>query len=446
MTESDAASGRDRWPPRIGQRRSRRALVGAAVAVGSAVAWPGLAGAAAVIPSPPAVGRVRLAVAPNPAGVDEALAIRVTGLAPGREITLRAEQVDAADVTWQAEALFRADPAGTVDPAAQAQLGGTYDTADPMGLVWSAVPLGAPAGRLYAPALAPGPLTIAVEAGGVTLARVVVSRELQTPAVTSVGVDERGLVGRFFRPAGDAPVPAVLVLGGSEGGLNPYGLRQAALLARHGFAALALAYFGVGSLPPRLEEIPLEYFAVAVAWLRARPDVRGDRLAVVGASRGGELALLLGATYPVFRAVVSYVGSGIGSSSWPPSDPPIAAWTRRGAPVPYASAVSGPWSWGLAEIPVERINGPVLLLSGEEDAIWSSTFPSQIAMERLRRLGHPYPDEHRRYPGAGHLILPPYLPTTHDARFFGGIPAGTAAANADSWPRVRALLADRLLP
>lgn len=73
---------------RIGARQSRRALVGAAVAIGSAVAWPGLVGGAAVIPSPPLAPRLRLAVAPDPAGVDEALAIRVTGLTSRQEVTL----------------------------------------------------------------------------------------------------------------------------------------------------------------------------------------------------------------------------------------------------------------------------------------------------------------------------------------------------------------------
>jgi hypothetical protein len=37
-------------------------------------------------------------------------------------------------------------------------------------------------------------------------------------------------------------------------------LREAALLAGHGFAALALAYFYMGSQPDRLAGIPLEYF------------------------------------------------------------------------------------------------------------------------------------------------------------------------------------------
>src|SRR5688572_2898341 len=89
-----------------------------------------------------------------------------------------------------------------------------------------------------------------------------------------------GLVGVLHTPDTPGPHPAVLLLEGSEGGVPE---QAAALLAAEGFAALALAYFGVESLPPRLEEIPLEYFARALDWLRPRATT----VAVLGRSRGG---------------------------------------------------------------------------------------------------------------------------------------------------------------
>jgi len=103
------------------------------------------------------------------------------------------------------------------------------------------------------------------------------------------------LVGALFLPSASAPCPAVIVLGGAGGGLSEGG---AETLASEGFAALALAYFGIDRLPHELLEIPLEYFEKAIAWLRAQPGVDAERVAVVGNSKGGELALLLGATYP----------------------------------------------------------------------------------------------------------------------------------------------------
>jgi dienelactone hydrolase len=418
--------------PLLSRRRLLTAGAGLAAGtlpLGQTRAWPG--------PRPP---RVRVLVDPNPVPVDAPFAVRVVGLAPRQAVTLRAVTTDGARLHWTAEAAFVADAHGEVDLGAQAPRSGSYAVADPMGLVWSAAPRGGRGARnrlFYAPALEPAPLTITAEVDGGAVARVEVVRTLLTPAVTAVDVAEDGLVGRFFRPAGDAPVPAVLTLGGSEGGLR---VGFAALLATHGFAALALAYFAYGPpLPSSLANIPLEYFGRALAWLGARPGVRGDRLAVLGQSRGGELALLLGATYPELSAVVSYVGSGIVFPS--PEDWLTPAWTYRGEPVP---SFSDPASWNEAAIPVERIAGPVLLISGEADRLWPSALLSQLALDRLRAHDHPHPDRHLRYAEAGHIIEAPYFPTAQDLDRFGGTQAGTAAAAADSWPRVLALLADRL--
>jgi dienelactone hydrolase len=96
-----------------------------------------------------------------------------------------------------------------------------------------------------------------------------------------------------------------------------------------------------------------------------------------------------------------------------------------------------------AAIAVERIRGPVLLLSGEDDRLWPSPILAEIAAARL--AAHKRPVTHLRYSGAGHMIGPVGLPGTantilHPLRglsmALGGTPAGNAAAADDSWPRV----------
>jgi hypothetical protein len=62
-----------------------------------------------------------------------------------------------------------------------------------------------------------------------------------------------------------------------------------------------------------------------------------------------------------------------------------------------------------AIIPVERINGPVLLLGASEDQVWPSCALSQIAWNRLVDAGHParFPaDENQCFIGAGHAVNP----------------------------------------
>ena len=121
-------------------------------------------------------------------------------------------------------------------------------------------------------------------------------------------VDKERLVATLFRPIASGPRPTVIVLSGSLGGMME---GTAAVLSSQGFAALAIAYFGVDPLPPELVEVPLEYFAEVIAWLKEQPAVDPDRIAVMGVSKGGELAVLLGATYPEdIKAVVTKTGDG----------------------------------------------------------------------------------------------------------------------------------------
>lgn len=152
-------------------------------------------------------------------------------------------------------------------------------------------------------------------------------------------VDKERLVATLFRPIASGPRPTVIVLSGSLGGMME---GSAAVLSSQGFAALAIAYFGVDPLPPELVEVPLEYFAEGIAWLKEQPAVDPDRIAVMGVSKGGELAVLLGATYPEdIKAVVGYSASPVvwrGASYRPLSfvfGKPKSSWTLGGEPVPF---------------------------------------------------------------------------------------------------------------
>lgn len=57
---------------------------------------------------------------------------------------------------------------------------------------------------------------------------------------------------------------------GGIGGLVEF---RASLLAAHGFAVLALAYFAYEDLPKQMQEVDLEYFEEAANLLLAHPKV-----------------------------------------------------------------------------------------------------------------------------------------------------------------------------
>jgi dienelactone hydrolase len=353
-----------------------------------------------------------------------------------------------------------ADDRGVVDLTRHAPEEGSYDRVDPMGLFWSLTPTGEK----------PGPTLLEVDGVG----KVELDRQRVPDGLRRTEVTENGLVGVLFEPDDEDTYPGVIVLSGSEGGLHEL---DAAQLAAHGFAALTLAHFRAPGVPDDLVDIPLEYFGKAIAYL----SERAGEIGVMGASRGGELALLLGATYPEVRAVVSVVGSGVVTQGIGPGrnllqilQHEAASWTSHGEPLPYLPysipdelrhrVVNGEvvplrLAFDLTdgipeetEIPVERTLGGVLLISVGQDENWPSQELSEIAKRRLDEHSHPFPYEHVNYPRAGHLIAgPPYRPTTDvvvpgpGVTFaMGGEPFATAAAQADAWRRSLEFLSEQL--
>lgn len=405
------------------------------------------------IPTTEADGEPILDVQPAKALADEPVIIQASSLEPGQLITLTASMRDDYNRNWQSSAAFIADEGGIVDVATQAPITGTYTTADPMGLFWSMQPVAAIPSTDYDFFAnwytVPRMVTIKAEVEGKQVAMAYTERVRLKEDVTVTPFTEDGLVGYLFTPDAEGTHPALLVLGGSGGGIDS---AKAAMLASHGYVTLALDYFGDPPLPAELVEIPLEYFKTAIDWLQAQENVDAEKIGVVGVSRGGELALLLGATYPEITAVVGYVPSGLvinGISRTNPGEK--SAWTLNGTPVPFY--VKSEENLEESAIPVEQINGPILLISAKDDQTWPSTALSEIAIERLQENDHPYPYEHLSYEGAGHMISLPYWPTTggnafdhpvydDEVYFMGGTPQGDAAANVDSWARVLAFLAD----
>lgn len=411
-----------------------------------------------------------ITVTPNPAMNDQAVHIHLAGFAPWQHVTLRAEMRDDAGQRWCSWAAFRADAAGAVDVATATPESGSYQNADAMGFLWSMERNpddGAPA-TFARTTTQPQMVTLSAEADGSMVAMVSHTRLGIAPGVRRVEVRERGLVGTLLLPADDEPHPGVIVLGGSSGGIRE---PVAVLLASHGYAALALAFFGVDGLPPHLADIPLEYFETALDWTGTRPEVRGERCALLGTSRGAELALLLGATFPQVGAVIAYAPSGVQWGAVGASGP---AWTYLGKPLPVVPdrvspeldaelsarepLSAAPWyqhnledeaALEPATIAVERIAGPVLLISGDDDQMWPSSLMAERITRRLAAHHFAWPYRHLRYADAGHLIGPPWQPTTVNSRrhptmgitfAYGGTPARQAHANADSWTQVLALL------
>ena len=99
-----------------------------------------------------------------------------------------------------------------------------------------------------------------------------------------------------------------------------------------------------------------------------------------------------------------------------------------------------------AEIRVERIEAPILFVSGNDDQMWPATEMAAALMRRraqARRSG----DRHLNFTDAGHIIPPPFTPTTvtwTEGFYSGGTPEGNARASVEAWAEILRFLDERL--
>lgn len=212
------------------------------------------------------------------------------------------------------------------------------------------------------------------------------------------------------------PRPLIVGFGGAEGG-NAWASKRHAnernKFIDDGYAFLAIGYFGAPGTPPKLDRIALEGVHAAITQAARDPAIDGRCIAVIGGSKGAELALVLASHYPDIKAVVAlapgnaiFVGltDALTTSSF----------SHNGQPLPF---VPFPWKATLplltgdkrkvfdlmsedkaaverALIPVEKINGPVFLMSGTRDEFWAATEMSDAIIARLKEKNFPHPHEH----------------------------------------------------
>ena len=197
-------------------------------------------------------------------------------------------------------------------------------------------------------------------------------------------------------------------------------VRHARMLVRHGYGVLLLDRRGEG----RSEG---DYNArgwggepdlrAAVAYLRARPDVRDDRIGGLGLSVGGELLLQAAAHDPTLRAVVSE-GAGLRSvaeqTHMPGTPPEPLRWI---APITMETAAGAVLSnhrppADLADLMPRIAPRPVLLIRGLNGN------PDESLNRPYRRAGGATASLWE-IPGAGHTAGLSTVPRGYERRVVG---------------------------
>jgi hypothetical protein len=206
-------------------------------------------------------------------------------------------------------------------------------------------------------------------------------------------------------------------------GIRPYA-ELADTLGRRGIAVLRLDDRGINGSDAGPASATSEDFAndirAGIAYLRARPEIDGARIGLVGHSEGGYIAPMIAATDPNLRAIVLLAGSAsVGREIVAMQNRYIVdsvrhltgherdstlAWVARAAD---SAAQLQPWTKFFFDydpsVTARRVKTPVLILQGETD---TQVPPSEAAkLAAAFRAGGNSHVTVRMFPETNHLFL-----------------------------------------
>jgi carboxymethylenebutenolidase len=214
------------------------------------------------------------------------------------------------------------------------------------------------------------------------------------------------------RPAGGAPWPAIVLTYHREG-IDEFTKWVARRYAEAGYlvAVPEVSHRIPSSVPLHDRKQHLRDpqivadIAATVAYLKSRPDVAKNRLAIAGHCMGGHILFVAACALPDFACAVACYPTGM-----------FEAW--GGGATPFEQ--------------LGRLNCPVIGFFGNEDRNPSPQDADKLDAE-LTRLGiaHAF----HRYPGAAHGFQ---RPTKQEPAI--------RAAQADSWEKIFAFLGENLAP
>jgi predicted esterase len=215
--------------------------------------------------------------------------------------------------------------------------------------------------------------------------------------------------------------PLVILLGGSDGGnalAKPQWQPIFDRLNEAGMSVASLGYFGTDSTSSSAAELSLEEIENRISLLANSDKINNNCVAVFGFSKGAELALLLGSHFDSINHVVAVMPSHV---TWNAVKTVTdkSSWTLKNEPLAYINApllswqmqkgnVTGEFTPAFKEalasaieleieqarIPIDKNEGPVLLVSAKQDEIWPSYEMANEVMQYLDKKKYQYTYEH----------------------------------------------------
>ena len=213
-----------------------------------------------------------------------------------------------------------------------------------------------------------------------------------------------------------AKQPLIVGLGGSEGGNawdSDYWKKTRDQFIAKGYAFLAIGYFNGKGTPDTLNKISINQVHDAILVAAKNKKINKRKIAIIGGSRGGDLALLIGSYFKDIKCVVAIVPSHVAfpghtnhftTSAWTFDDKELPFVPVNEEAVPYlmkhdfrgtfTAMLKDSKAEEKAVIKVEKINGPILMLSATEDDHIPSVEMCDKMMTRLKANKFKYANKH----------------------------------------------------
>ena len=218
--------------------------------------------------------------------------------------------------------------------------------------------------------------------------------------------------------------PLIVTFGGGGGGndwTRNYMKGKRDSLIEKGYSILAIGYFKSNGTPENLDRISLDAISDTIMNIAQNDKIDATKIALIGGSKGGELILNLASRFNYFNAVIAMSTSNVSfpAITWSAN---TSSWTYKNKEVAYVPAplktilpalkgdlytahsmmLEDEQAVKRAEIAVESINCPILIMSGKDDDQWPATEMSDRIMERLKNNNFKYYKEHAILDG-GHI-------------------------------------------
>ena len=229
-------------------------------------------------------------------------------------------------------------------------------------------------------------------------------------------IDKSGFRGQLYEPK-QKQDKAIIIFMGGEGKIISAGL-LAEKLSNYGYSALALYYCKGKGLSKKLSEIPLEMVEKAIVYLKKN---NYKKIGTYGISLGSVLAFMSGIVFSDISCVIGVsptciIPEGFISLKYVSGKSFL---TYQGKPYPFVPLendvsnyerfqnVYNHLSDNQACIPIEKINGRILLLAGIRDESWNSVYAITLLKARLERSRFSFPYKTCIYDGSHYIGVIP---------------------------------------